>query len=254
MPPPASQQRSELSALGRSSLAKVVQRIVSANQFTHSELKSFHDWSNPGRESWLSTSQISALRTGKLSAPGPKIFEAVANINLRLASIADSLMPLNCQLPEVTDSAKHIERFKDRCPVFVVNPITELPLNAGDVFMVFLGYLDPNIQEHGYSDRHAQMVSARMALYIQSWMLEEKLLPIQAKPVLLKAYAGPDDRAEKFWFVVMGGHPYTGEELGRFEFEIMPVWEVINSKSITIKSWEQFVSTGVFPDSPLVLA
>lgn len=231
---------------GRARFAALLSHLLTANKFTHATFKDFHDWSNPGAGSWLSTSQISALRTGKLSTPGPRLIDAVANVNLRLAEISGAtLLPLDLTMPATKEIPKQFKELTDTA-TSVVNPKTNLAMNSGDMFMVFCGHLDPQIQDNQYSDRQAQIICAQLAMVAQTWMLKNGKLPLQVKEEILSVYGiKSEDEREKLWAILLGGRPFKGEELSQKVEKILPVCSYFAGQQVDRKDWDHFIATGV---------
>lgn len=85
---------------GIKTFSRSVAMLLARNGFTHEKFVEFSKWCNPWGSTWLSTSQVSYLRTGKLDKAGPKTLDALGQINLRLAEAAGNKSPIVKALPD----------------------------------------------------------------------------------------------------------------------------------------------------------
>ena len=231
-------------------MSKVLKALLQRNKLSHATLKVFHDWAEPGQRTWISTSQMSGLRTGKLKAPGPRAFDSLGQINLRLAQLAGVDSPqvrLLSDLPiGLPNEVKHL-RESAWC---ARRPDDGSPMDAGDLFLVWLGRLDPEIQEIGYSDREARAICERIALVAQAWLAERSLLPSQGRSQIedLSPIESRVDK-EKLWSALMGGPALTGDELATLESSVRALVGRLSpsGEPLTERDWDRWVSGGPLP-------
>lgn len=69
-------------------LSKALRMLLARNNLTHVELARLSAWCVPWGQSWLSLSQISYVRTGKIQTIGKRTMECLMWVNLRLAAAA----------------------------------------------------------------------------------------------------------------------------------------------------------------------
>lgn len=233
---------------GRALFARLLKTLLNRNAFTHADLKAFHDWACPGARTWLSTSQISGLRTQKLKAPGPRAFDALGQINLRLAELAGSTSPDARDLQPLGPLPSSLKRVESTA-WFASHPRSRLPLTAGDLFMVWLGRLDPELEDDSYSDRQARAICERLAIHVQGWMLQQGLLPINAREQIESIYpVASQSRRDRLWSMLMAGSPLNGEQLLAERDDLMQLLGALScGRPITVQEWDRWIATGSLP-------
>lgn len=237
---------------GRAALARALKRLLTRNSLSHADLKSFLDWAEPDQRTWLSTSQISGLRTQKLIAAGPRVFDSFGQVNLRLAQLAGHQSPRVRALSPLPPgglpaSVKHLRD----AAWFLSNPATGQAMAQGDLFEVWLGRLDPDIADEGYSDREARAICERVALLAQGWLAQNGMLPSQGRPALEKWYKGSSKaRRDRLWTTLMGGTALKGEDLVSQQDDLMAlIGGIAHGQPLTLQQWDRWLSTGVLPSS-----
>lgn len=232
---------------GRARFARVLKALLNRNRLTHATLKELHDWAEPQQRTWLSTSQMSGIRTSRLKAPGPRAFDSMGQINLRLAQLAGvdapqtrRLDPLPSVLPA---SLAHLRGEA----WFAPRPDSGLPMTAGDLFEVWIGRLDPEIEESGYSDRQARAICERVGLLAQAWLADRSLLPTQGRPEIEARY--PVDskiRRERLWTALMGGTALKGEQLLEEEEALRELVGKLSPRgeALSPEEWSRWAQTG----------
>ena len=186
--------------------------LLGRNDLTHEEMVRLSKWACPWGENWLSTSQISYLRTATTKKAGPQTIDALGQVNLRIAEAAGDKSPLVRQLPDFGRMPFKLpgEPFYLRCPD------SHDPLDAGGIFMMWIGRLTPEgLDEDAHiSDMEARRLSGNLSRIVQSWARDEKMMLSDAMVEAVDAYSVRETkRQQKLKAVVAGFDVFTGEEL-----------------------------------------
>lgn len=198
-------------ANGITTFSKALKMLLARNNLTHEELVILSKWANPWGQTWLSTSQISYLRTGVLKKAGPQTLDALAQVNLRLAQAAGDKSAIVEALPDFGPMPSEI---RPEDPWFLRHPDSRDPLDTGGLFMIWIGRLLPEgLADSHISDMEARRLSANIERIVQGWARDRRLTLKEALDVALDAY-GIDDirKQQKLKSVICGFEIYTGEE------------------------------------------
>lgn len=192
--------------------SKSIRMLLSRNELTHEELVALSKWCNPWGETWLSTSQVSYLRTGSLKKAGPQTIDALGQINLRLAEAADDTSPIVKALPSFGKLP-----FKLPQDIFYLrHPESHEPLDAGGLYLVWIGRLIPEGLDHDghISDMEARRLSHNISRVVQGWARDNRLTLSAAMDHILTAYGAPEENRRKMLRCVVAGlEVYSGDEL-----------------------------------------
>ncbi len=187
-------------ASGRRSMAHLIHVWHERNGWSHKVLPALADSLDLGR---VHNSQISNLRNGKLSSPGPELFLALSQINKILYQ---GLSPIRDHLRE--DRPDLLKVLLDSSIALVGDD--EQPLSAGDFFEIFIG-LEPLPATFDWfiEEEEAPMLSAALADFIcdkKPWR--------QCRDQVMEAYpVKKSNRRERFAAVMAGLRDYSAEEL-----------------------------------------
>ncbi len=189
------------------------------NGWSHKVLPALAESLDLGR---VHNSQISNLRNGKLSSPGPEVFLALSQVNHVLYQgvdqIRDRLIPDHPELLRVLlDSA--IPLLGD----------DQQPLSAGDLFEIFIGLSPlPSFFDWFIEEEEAGTLSAVLADYLcnrQPWR--------QCREKVMEAYpVQKPDRRDRFAAVMAGLRDYTAEELDGELLDLFATHQKISSSNI----------------------
>ena len=170
------------------------------NGWSHKVLPALTESLEIGR---LHSSQISNLRNGKLTSPGPEVFLAIAKANVVLyegiGQIKEHLAEIHPELLKVlSESAIPVQGDDGE------------PISAGNLFEIFVGLSPlPTSFDWFIEDEEAAALSAALADYLcdgKTWRkCREKVLA--AYPVT------KPQRRERFAAVMAGLKDYSAEEL-----------------------------------------
>lgn len=209
----SSEYGSERMAQGIITFSKAMRMLLSRNDLTHEKFVEFSQWANPWGQTWLSTSQVSNLRTGQLKKAGPQTLDCIGQINLRLAEIAGDQ---NQQVLELPDFGIMPASFKPKEPYFLKHPVNAKPLDAGGLFMMWIGRLQPEGIGSGHiSDKEARKLSQNIERIVQAWARDRRITLRDAMDAIVIGYGVEDDaRQKKLKNVICGFDAYSGEELG----------------------------------------
>ena len=185
---------------GRRAMAHLIHVWHERNGWSHKVLPALAECLNLGR---VHNSQISNLRNGKLAAPGPEVFLALAEANAVLYKGLDSIRK---RLAE-----DHPELLKVLLDSAI--PLTDddsKPLGAGSLFEIFLGVAPlPKCFDWFIEDHEAPWLSAALSEYLcngRSWR--------QCRDEVMDAYPIPKaQRRERFAEVMSGLRDYSAEQL-----------------------------------------
>ena len=157
-------------------------------------------------------SQISNLRNGKLSSPGPEVFLALAQINTILDQGIESIRDqLEINHPELWRS------LKDSAAPLIND--SGNPLSAGELFEIFAGLKPlPSSFDWYIEDEEASNLSYALSEHFcqnRPWR--------SCKLIVMEAYAVSKPlRRERFAEVIAGIKDYTAEEL---DGELLDLYE-----------------------------
>lgn len=201
-------------AAGIQTTSKAIRMLLYRNDLTHNEMVQLCRWSNPWGETWLSTSQVSYLRTAGLKKAGPQTMDALGQLNLRLAQAAGDKSPLVLELPDFGPMPPK-PRLPEE-PFFLRHPQSREPLDVGGLFQMWVGRLIPEgLEADGHiSDMEARRLSAVVSQIVQAWARDNRLTIGQALERAVEFYDVDDSRREnRLKSVVVGFEVFLGEEL-----------------------------------------
>ena len=198
------------------------------NGWSHKVLPALADCLDLGR---VHNSQISNLRNGKLSSPGPEVFLALSQVNhvlyQGLDGIRDRLIDGHPELLRVlADSA--IPLLGD----------DQKPLSAGDLFEIFIGLAPlPSFFDWFIEEEEAETLSAVLADYLcdrRPWR--------ECREEVMEAYTvQKPERRERFAAVMAGLRDYSAEELDGELLDLFATHQKISSSNI--QSVDMFLDT-----------
>jgi len=190
-----------------------VRMLLARNGLTHEQMVKLSQWANPWGMTWLSTSQVSYLRTGQLKKAGPQTIDALAQVNLRLAQAAG----ISCQavddLPDFGPIPSTLGLPAE--PFCLRHPGSHDPLDAGGLYQVWIGRLVPeSLEEGGISDMEVRRLSANLSRIVQAWARDRKVTIGDALEQALTAYGVTEERRrQRLRSVVVGFEVYSGGDL-----------------------------------------
>jgi len=200
-------------ARGVQAMSKGVRMILYRNNLTHEQLVKLSQWANPWGLTWLSTSQISYLRTGTLLKAGPRTIDALGQVNLRLAQAAGVSSPEVDDLPSFGPIPAGLVLPPE--PFFLRHPQTRHPLDAGGLYLVWLGRITPEgLDDGAISDMEARRLSGNISRIIQGWARDRRLTISQAMDKLMEVYPTTEEtRRQRLRMVAVGFEVFTGQAL-----------------------------------------
>ena len=193
--------------------SRAIRMLLARNGQTHEQLVKLSQWANPWGLTWLSTSQVSYLRTGQLKKAGPQTIDALGQVNLRLAQFAGASSAAVTDLPDFGPMPGTLGLPEE--PFYLRHPVSHEPLDAGGLYLCWLGRLQPECLEEGHiSDMEARRLSGNLSRIVQGWARDRKLTIGQALEQALAAYAVAEERrCQRLKSVVVGFEVFTGEDL-----------------------------------------
>ena len=199
--------REQLTA-GRRAMAHLVHVWHERNGWSHKVLPALAECLDLGR---VHSSQISNLRNGKLSSPGPEVFLALAQANAALykgvSLIQDRLEEVHPELLKVLKESS----------IPLLGDSGE-PLSAGKLFEIFLGLAPlPQCFDWFIEENEASLLSAALSDFLcagQTWR--------QCREDVMNAYPITKlQRRERFAEVMAGLKDYTAEQ---FDGELLDLY------------------------------
>ncbi len=179
------------------------------NAWSHKILPLLSDILDLGR---VHNSQISNLRNGKLSSPGPEVFLALAQVNMILYHGIESIRDqLEEEYPELWKVLKDSS--------YPLKNDSGNPLTAGELFEIFSGLKSlPSSFDWFIEDEEASQLSEALSDFFcrnRPWR--------HCKNDIMKAYTvSKISRRERFAEVIAGLKDYTAEEL---DGELLDLYE-----------------------------
>ena len=194
---------------GRRAMAHLIHVWHERNSWSHKVLPLLSEVLDIGR---VHNSQISNLRNGKLSSPGPEVFLALAQVNQILDQGVETIRDqLEIKYPELwkilQESAVPLKNDSGR------------PLSVGELFEIFSGTRPlPSSFDWYIEDEEASELSAVLSDHFcqnRPWRY--------CKFDIMKAYPVTKvSRRERFAEVIAGLRDYTAEEL---DGELLDLYE-----------------------------
>jgi len=192
-----------------------VRMLLARNNLTHEQLVKVSQWCNPWGMTWISTSQVSYLRTGQLKKAGPQTIDALGQVNLRLAQAAGASSAAVAELPDFGPFPSALGLPEE--PFYLRHPVSHEPLDAGGLYLVWIGRLVPEAMDEGHiSDMEARSLSGNLSRIVQSWARDRRMTIAEALDQALTAYGAPEEaRRKRLRSVVVGFEVFSGEELSQ---------------------------------------
>ena len=200
---------------GRRAMAHLIHLWHERNGWSHRVLPLLSEILDLGK---VHNSQISNLRNGKLSSPGPEVFLALAQVNTILDQGIDKIRDrLERDYPELWKSLQE--------SALPLKNDSGNPLSAGDLFEIFSGLKSlPSSFAWYIEDEEASALSYALSEHFcqnRPWRAC-KIQVMEAYPV------NKSNRRERFAEVIAGIRDYTAEEL---DGELLDLYEA--SKKLT---------------------
>tara|TARA_B100000925_G_scaffold55943_1_gene36777 strand:- start:109 stop:819 length:711 start_codon:yes stop_codon:yes gene_type:complete len=194
---------------GRRAMAHLIHVWHERNAWSHKILPLLSEILDLGR---VHNSQISNLRNGKLSSPGPEVFLALAQVNTILDHGVESIRDqLEEEYPELWRVLKESS--------FPLKNDCGNPLSAGELFEIFSGLKPlPSSFDWFIEDEEASKLSEALSEFFcrgKPWR--------HCKNNIMNAYAVlKESRRERFAEVIAGLKDYTAEDL---DGELLDLYE-----------------------------
>ena len=194
-------------ASGRRAMAHLIHVWHERNAWSHKVLPLLSEILDLGR---VHNSQISNLRNGKLSSPGPEVFLALAQVNTILYHGVESIRDqLESSYPELWKTLQESS--------FPLKNDEGNPLSAGELFEIFSGLKPlPSSFDWFIEDEEAAKLSEALSEHFC-----RNLAWRNCKVDVMNAYSVIKiSRRERFAEVIAGLKDYTAEELDGELFDL----------------------------------
>jgi hypothetical protein len=192
---------------------------------SHPEMTLLADWAC-NESGNLHTSQISHLRNQKMRMLGIKSLDSLSRINTSAHAFKTDRKGAFRKM-DTAQTTSRIEEILERFEP-VLHPETKLPLDAGDLMMAYLGYLElPDlVPAAAVDDQAISSAAKKIGAWVEA-LLEEKGLKFRDGLQLIKdKWTGPDTGRDLFCQVVAGMADYTTEQL---RADLEPIAKTISS-------------------------
>ena len=209
--------RDKLSS-GRRAMAHLIHVWHERNAWSHKVLPLLSEILDLGR---VHNSQISNLRNGKLSSPGPEVFLAIAQVNTILYQGVESIRDqLEGSYPELWKTLQESS--------FPLKNDEGNPLSAGELFEIFSGLRPlPSTFDWFIEDEEASKLSEALSEHFcmnRPWR--------NCRDDIMNAYSVIKvSRRERFAEVIAGLKDYTAEEL---DGELLDLYEASRKLSLFV--------------------
>ena len=207
--------RDKLSS-GRRSMAHLIHVWHERNAWSHKVLPLLSEILDLGK---VHNSQISNLRNGKLSSPGPEVFLALAQVNTILYRGIESIRDqLEGSYPELWRTLQESS--------FPLKNDDGNPISAGELFEIFSGLRPlPSTFDWFIEDEEASQLSEALSEHFcmnRPWR--------HCKDDVMNAYSVTKvSRRDRFAEVIAGLKDYTAEEL---DGELLDLYEASRKLSL----------------------
>ncbi len=207
--------RDKLSS-GRRAMAHLIHVWHERNAWSHKVLPLLSEILDLGK---VHNSQISNLRNGKLSSPGPEVFLALAQVNTILYRGVESIRDqLEGSYPELWRTLQESS--------FPLKNDDGNPITAGELFEIFSGLRPlPSTFDWFIEDEEASQLSEALSEHFcmnRPWR--------HCKDDVMNAYAVTKvSRRDRFAEVIAGLKDYTAEEL---DGELLDLYEASRKLSL----------------------
>lgn len=205
---------------------------------SHPEMAQLADWAC-NETGNLHTSQISHLRNAKMRMLGVKSVDALGRINCAAWAFKNDRKGLFKEMGTAQTTAKIeaiLEKFEP-----VLHPMWGEPLNAGDLMMLYLGYIRLDILGATDDVESLDAVAAKIGDWVTD-LIDEKGMKFREGIALLKDnWKGSDSARDRFLQVLAGMDEYNPEQLGLDLPSICEVVSVLADEEISVKSLTEMV-------------
>ena len=194
---------------GRRAMAHLIHLWHERNGWSHKVLPLLSEILDLGR---VHNSQISNLRNGKLSSPGPEVFLALAQVNTILDQGIESIRDqLESDYPELWKSLQD--------SAVALKNDSGNPLTAGELFEIFSGLKSlPSSFDWYIEDEEASSLSDALSdHFCQNMPWRSCKIQVMEAYSVTKTF-----RRERFAQVIAGIRDYTAEEL---DGELLDLYE-----------------------------
>ena len=194
---------------GRAYFTTCLGRLL--QEVSHPEMAALADWAL-NEAGCLHTSQLSHLRNAKMRMLGVKSIDALGAINVAAFRFKTDRHGSFKELNTAQTTAR-IEEILERFEPLLV-PETGDPVNAGDLMMIYLGYLKLDLPGLTEEETKSWDVAAdKLGPWIED-LLEEKGIRLRDGVSQVKsAWAGPDKLCDHFCFAITGMGDFKPDEL-----------------------------------------
>lgn len=195
---------------GRAHFTSILNFMLS--DVSHPEMALLADWAT-NEAGCLHTSQLSHLKNQKMKMLGVKSLDALGRINTSAALFQEDRKGAFRKLDTATTTARIEEILKRFTPV--INPETNEALDAGDLMMVYLGYLQlpALVPSESVDDKAIALAASRLGGWVEELMTERGLRFRDGLQLIKDKWKGSDSGRDTFCQVIAGMADYEVDQL-----------------------------------------
>lgn len=194
---------------GRAYFTKVLTHVLA--NISHPEMAALADWATnePG---CLHTSQLSHLRNAKMRMLGVKSLDALGRINECAWAFHNDRRGQFKAMGTAQTTVK-IEQCLERY-VPVLHPDSGRPINAGDLMMIYLGYLKLDLPgDDPVAAARWGSVAAELGHWFEALLEERDVRFRDAVKIIDSAWSGTNSQKLKLVAVLSGLDDYSADEV-----------------------------------------
>ena len=200
---------------GRTLFTKLLGYML--KEISHPEMTALADWAL-NEVGCLHTSQISHLKNAKMRMLGVKSLDSLGRINVA-AWLHHNNQRKELQALGTDVATAKIEEILERYEP-IMNPATDEPMDAGDLMMVYLGYIDLDLFVSEDVELDWSKVAENLTPWIEALLEERELRTREALALIKKSWPGTDATRDRFCLAVAGVDDLSAKEVQEMWAEI----------------------------------
>lgn len=178
---------------------------------SHPEMAALADWAL-NETGCLHTSQLSHLRNAKMRMLGVKSLDALGAINSCAHEFQQDRSGKFRKMGTAQTTARIEEVLARYKPA--IHPETGEPLSAGDLMMVYLGYLQIDLPGlDGADEKRWSEAAQNLGAWVEDLMAERGIRMRDGVAQIKQVWTGTDSQRDHFCFAVSGMADFKPEEL-----------------------------------------
>ncbi len=219
---------------GRTRFTKLLSYML--KDISHPEMTALADWAL-NEVGCLHTSQLSHLKNAKMRMLGVKSLDALARVNTSVealkASRKGSKSRQSFKNMDTAQTTARIEEIVQRYEP-ILHPETGEALNAGDLMMVYLGYLEiPGLGPSENETKNYKAAAGKLGSWIEALLDEKGMRFREAIGIVKGKWQGSPEGLVRFNGCASGISEYTEKELAADWSDITKVVAALMDEDVT---------------------